>query len=220
MVFDELVNEVCERLNLTSDDARSRVGRAVNSRYRRLTSSIGLETSRRVQVSAITTIGSRDLTFTGIEKVSAVIDKSSGKDIPLHQITPDEMLVMPFSSDPPRHFTVLRMHPTSVDIRLDSAGTSATTLYANGHITVSTLAGNQTPDFAESFHDILIFGAMADEYRKMEKMPLYQMCEQDYEKRLSDLRMWIAKSGYQDQYQGKDRTMNNRWPRQSTGGWY
>lgn len=210
MIFDELVSETAERLNLTSDEAKGRVGRGINSRYRRLTSSIGLETTRRTQVSTSAQVGNQTMTFTGIEKVLAVIDKSSGVDVPLVQITPDEMHVAPLSNQPPRHFSVNRVYATSIDILVDCIPTSAFTLYADGYITISTLSGNGVPAFPESFHDILIFGAMADEYRKMEKMQLYQLCEADYEKRLSDLRMLIAKSGWQDQYQGKTVT-NKRW---------
>jgi len=213
-----VVLEVAERLNLTSDEARSRIGRAVNNRYRRLTSSIGLDTTRRTQVSTAASIGIQTITFTGIEKVLAVIDKSSGKDIPLTQITPDEMHVQSLSNQPPRHFSINRVYATSVDILVDCIPATTFTLYADGLITVATLAGNQVPAFPESFHDILIFGAMADEYRKMEKMQLYQICESDYEKRLSDLRMLIAKSAYQDQYQGKSVT-NKRWWQQGGLGY-
>lgn len=218
MIFDELVLDVAERLNLTSDEAKSRIGRALNARYRRLTSSIGMETTRRTQVSAVASIGVQTIIFTGIEKVLAVIDKSSGQDVPLTQITPDEMHVIALlGTDPPRNFSVNRTGATSVDILVDCIPTSAFTLYADGYITLNTLAGNQVPAFPESFHDILVYGAMADEYRKMEKMQLYQMCEQDYEKRLSDLRMLIAKSGYLTQFQGK--TSNNRqwWERNELG---
>lgn len=292
MIFEELVQEICERLNLTSDEAKSRVGREINSRYRRVTSSIGLQTSRYLQTSKVSTIGNRTVTFTGIEKVMAVIDKNSGKDIPLTEITFDEMHITPVKSEPPRKFAVINMHPTSVDIYLDcipsnygsqlatvasggtgyavndiltlvggtfteagtfkvttidasgvitgvtfvgagtytvaasspvsttgGTGTGATLtvtfgghiLYADGHTTLTTLSGNQAPDFPESFHDILIFGVMADEYRKMEKFQFYQASEADFERRLSDLRMWIAKSAYKDIYQGKYTGRNLRW---------
>lgn len=211
MIFDELVSEVCERLNLTSDEAKSRVSRELNMRYRRVTSSIGLETSRRTQVSKAATIGSSSLTFTGIEKIIAVIDKSSGTDIILSQVTPDEIHILPVKEQPPRNFAVNRMHSTSVEITLDCVPTTTFTLYADGHVSLSTLSGGQAPDFPESFHDILIYGAMADEYRKMEKENYAKDSEIDYERRLSDLRMWIAKSAYLDIYQGKYNNSRLRW---------
>lgn len=121
-------------------------------------------------------------------------------------------------TDPPRNFSINRTYSTSVDIMVDCIPTTTFTLYADGLITLSTLAGNQVPAFPESFHDILVFGAMSDEYRKMEKIPLYQASEADYEKRLSDLRMLIAKSAYQDIYQGKS-IVNKRWWQQSDNGY-
>lgn len=214
MIFDEIVTEVCDQLNLTSDEAKSRIGRRINSRYRRITSSIGLEVSRRVPVSQAVTPGNRYVTFNGVEKILAVIDKSSGKDITLDQVTIDEMHDLPVKADPPRHFAVTTMTANSVTVWLDASPAKAYTLYADGEVTVTTLSGSQAPAFPESFHDILVFGVVADEYRKMEKPSLARDAETDYEKRLSDLRMWIAKSAYLDNYQSK-----NKWKRWRLVGW-
>lgn len=220
MIFDELVAETCERLNLTSDEAKSRVGRELNNRYRRMTSSIGLETSRRTQVSKTATVGSQSVTFSGIEKVSAVIDKSTANlDIALAEVTMDELHVLPIKTEPPRHFAIDRMHYNTVTIKIDCVPATTFTLYADGIVNLTTLAGNSSPDFPESYHEILIFGAMADEYRKMEKVDLAHDCEQDYERRLSDLRMYIAKSGYLDIYQGKYKSQSFRWTRDNALLW-
>lgn len=220
MIFSDIVLEVCERLNLTSDEAKSRVAREINRRYGRVTTSIGLSTSRFTQIQTTATVGNRNLTFTGVEKLIAVIDKSSGVDVPLKQITMDEMhITPPRDGQPPRKFSVIRMHPTSVDIYLDGNPTTPYILYADGEITVSTLAGAQTPDFPESFHDLLVYGAMADEYRKMEKLELAEACEKDFEMRVSDLRMFIAKSAYLDLYQGRYTGHNFRWTRDAQINW-
>jgi hypothetical protein len=220
MVFEELVTEVCELLNLTSQDARSRVGRAINRRYRRITSSIGLETSRRAEFDADSTVGERTLTFEGVEKLMNVIDRSSGKDVILNEVGPEEIITLPVRDSSPRNYAVTRIHPDSVEITTDCEPPVGTefTLYAQGHENTSTLAGNQSPDFPESFHEILVFGAMADEYRKMEKVQLSRDCELDYERRLSDLRMWIAKSAYHDVAQGLTKGSKEWWgPRSSWG---
>lgn len=219
MIFSEIVVEVAERLNLTSDEAKSRIARNLNNRYRRVTSSIGLDTSRFVQVSQIATIGNRTITFQGVEKLIAVIDKSTGVDVPLSQVSMDEMHIIVVKTDPPRKFAVTRIHPSSVDIYVDSVPSTAYTLYADAHTNVINLGANDQPDFPESFHDILIFGGMADEYRKMEKAQLADMSEKDYEARLSDLRMWIAKSAYRDIYQGKYQGKNFRWTLDPQTSW-
>jgi hypothetical protein len=45
---------------------------------------------------------------------------------------------------------------------------AAFTLQADGYERADTLTGSQEPAFRESFHDILIEGVLADEYRKLE----------------------------------------------------
>ena len=304
MLFDEIVSEACERLNLTSDEAKSRVSRHVNNRYRALTTSIGLQTSRIVSVSQVATINNRLITFTNIEKILAVIDKTDPlQDIVLEQITPDEMHVTPQRLQPPRKFALWTMDPISVTIEVDctpsqsassaviaGGGTGYTigdvltlsggtlfsgknpttfkvatlgasnavatvtlgevgfytvlptnpvsvtggtgsgctltvtwaapfTLYADALSTVTTLSGSQKPDFPESFHDILIYGAMADEYFKMEKPQMAQMFDQKFEQRLSDLRGFIAKTAYLDQYQGRYNGRAFRWSRDAQLLW-
>lgn len=231
MTYEEIISETAERLGLASDEAKSRIRREVDSRYRRATSSIGLETSRRAQISKAATIGNRTITFgtvgtapqvagatapAPIEKVLAVIDKTSTRDLVLRQVTMDDMHDLPVRTVMPRHWAVASMHTGSVDVYLDTVPATTFTLYADvilGMPAGLTTLTNQTPspDFPESFHELIIFGVMADEYRRMEKMALAQSCELDYEKRLSDLRMFIAKTAYMDQYQGRSRNSGYRW---------
>ena len=217
MIVDDLVSDICEKLNLTSDEAKSRVIRELNTRYRRVTSSIGLETSRRTQTQITVNIASQEFTFQGIDKIIAVIDKRSGKSVPLTQVTVDEMYNLPIASgDNPHNFAVKRTHKSTIDVLIDCLPTTQFILYADGYNTIGvTLVGSVAPDFPEDFHDILIYGVMADEYRRMEKLDLAKDAELNYESRLSDLRMFISKSAYLDIYQGKDtpipRWMRNVW---------
>jgi hypothetical protein len=157
------------------------------------------------------------MTFTGIEKILAVIDKSGRSDIVLGQVTPDEIHILTVLTGPARHFAIERIHPNSIDILMDAKPTVTNfTLWADAIVNLSTLSAGQSPDFPESFHDILVWGVMADEYRKMEKLSLMQDAEANYEKRLSDLRMWIAKSAYLDVVQGKYTTRSFRWTNNSS----
>jgi hypothetical protein len=139
------------------------------------------------------------------EKVLLVLDpKDPKRPTLLKQVTPDELYLLPTKSSAPRHWAALGLNAASVDIKVDALNpTTNTVLAADVMVNLSTLAGHNAPDFPESFHDILIFGAMADEYKRLEKMPFAQDAELNFEKRLSDLRMWIAKSAYLDIVQGK-----------------
>ena len=233
MTFTQIVAEVMDRLNLTSAAAQTRVGNDVNDRYRRVTSSIGLDTSRRTQVSATAALNNRTMTFTGIEKILIVIDKSElatgGQEIVLDQITMDEMHITPLQGNTipgtttptgmPRHYSVTNMHPNSVDIYMDIIPSRGFQLFADGLRNVAVLGANDSPDFPESFHDILVWGAMADEYRKMEKPQLMQDAEINFERRVADLRMFIAKSAYLDIHQGRYNGRSFRWTRDAANLW-
>ena len=273
-------------MNLTSDQAISRIGREINSRYRRVTSSLGLATSRPVEVSAAVTLGSQYVTFSGMTKVISVHNRGAG--LLLHEVTLEEIPVIQISEtgtadsgstttlvdtertealttdhvgsviqftsgtlsgqssvitsftpgtdtivfspavstsvlvghtyiilagneDDERDFAIYSTTAITVTIVLNSIPTTAHTLYAEGLSNVASLSGSGTPAFAEDFHDILVFGAVADELRKMEKVQLAKDAEDDFERRLSDLRMFIAKSAYLDMYQGKTNSERNWW---------
>lgn len=204
MTFNELLVSVLDRMNISSDDGKRRIMRFLNDRYRRATSSIGLNSSRRTQVSKAATIGNRDITFPSIEKLEAVIDKSTGVDVPLEEISHAEMIDESLITEPPTKYAIQSVTSTGITIRLNCTPATTFTLYADGLALANTQTGvNDSPNFPESFHDLLVFGAMADEYRKMEKQALARDAEMDYERRLSDLRMMLAKSAYQKIYQNK-----------------
>lgn len=213
MTFLELVNEVTDRLNLTSDQAISRVGREINSRYKRVTSSIGLVTSRRLADVAVQTVtDNRYLTFTGIEKVLSVLDVTDPDNpVVLVERGFDEMNTLPLTGGQPRNYAVSTMGANYVIIYVDSDIVEDAFIKADGLELADTLSGSMTPAFAESFHDALVFGAVADELRKMEKIQLAKDAEEDFERRVSDLRMFIAVSGFKDIYQGKTVESQNWW---------
>ena len=201
--FQELSTDIMDRLNLTSEDAASRVMKTLHTRYKRVTSSIGLIPSRRTRVSNTATIGSRDLTFSSIEKVDVVYRIVGTKTIKLDEITSDEMVDEPLKTEPVTKYCIRSMTDTTVTIRMNVTPTTAFTLYAEGLASQSRIAPDASPAFPESFHDVLIYGVLADEYRKKEQFEFMRAAEEDYENRLSDLRMFIAKSAYLNLYQGK-----------------
>ena len=205
MTFTEIVTEVAARLNLTSSEATTRIGRNVNIRYKRLTTALGLQTSRRTTVQATATLGVSTLAFTSIEKIINVQDRSDSATAPriLDEVTVEEIREASSDRDEPTKYAILTTSSTGVTILMDCVPQTAFTLYADAHAVVSTLSGSNEPAFSESFHDILIEGAIADELRKQEKLQLARDQELVYEARLGDLQMWIAKSAYQDIYQGK-----------------
>lgn len=155
--------------------------------------------------SANTTIGSAEVTFTSMEKITRVyiLDADSNK-IFLDEVTVDELREeTPATSDSPRRWAVKSYTNDDVVILLDKLAETQYAVKADGFSTTSTLSGSNTPQFPESFHDILIEGVLADEYMKLEKPDLAKISEMRYERRLSDLRMWAAKSVYLNTRQGE-----------------
>ncbi len=205
--FAELINEVADRLNLTSDQAMARIGRSVNERYRWMASSIGLQTSVRGTVTATATIGSRFLTFAA-EKLFAVYDASATPPQMLEETTAEQMRLLPLGTDPARIYAIYRVGSSTVTIWLNAVPTTAYVLTADIETTLTTLTSGLIPAFPEDFHDLLVYGAMATELDKMEKYDLAAKQEALYEKRLSDLRLFLAKTAYRDLVQGGGGRVN------------
>jgi hypothetical protein len=211
MTFDEIVEAVRDQLNLTSTESETRVGKRLNQRYKWLTSSLGLNITRRITRPATATIGSSELTFTDIEKIVNVVDRTSSPHKILTEVVVDRLRSEAVTTRAtPRRYAVLTTTDSTVTILMDCVPETAFVLYADGYRTLSTLSGELVPAFPESFHDVLYWGTLADEYRKMMQPALAKDAEDTYQMRLSDLRMFIAKSAYLDIAQGIDNPLRYR----------
>lgn len=204
MTFTEIVSRISKRLNQTSAASLTRIGESVNDVYKAATASIGLSVTRRTEVQANANISSQYVTFTGVEKVISVIDKSTGQNRFLDEVTVDELDRGPTAdADTPTKYAIYRSNAGSVQIKLNAVAQTAYTLYAPAYILAPTLSGTQEPAFPESFHDVLVSGGFYEEYMKLEKPALAMIEQKKYEDRMGDLRLFIATSPQQDIYQGK-----------------
>lgn len=212
--FDEMVANVMDELNLTSTDAQTRVGKRINERYRQVISAIGLDTSKRTDLQLEVDPADSDfddlplLQIDGIEKVLR-IQLYTGPDsrpILLDELTYDEITGMTLLTGSPRAYAIYRMGSGSVTIRLDSDPPDSVdpfTLLIEGLELTDELADDSEPAFSSDYHKLLEEGAKADERKKMEKFEMAAEHEAKFEQRLSDLKMFIAKSSYLDRFQGK-----------------
>lgn len=276
MTFDAVVATICDRLNLTSAAATTRVGGFVNERYKQVCSGIGMQSSIRTTVAAATSIGSRYLTFTcgkvfnvfdqfgrSITSITRVLQVATITTATAHgyqtgaaiviagavqteyngvftitvlstttftitvtgaPATPatgtitcetqqiqrilfersfDEIRYMPVQADPPQNWAVQLMGATTVTIFLDSTPTTSYILNADAEVNLTTLSGSQVPAFSQDYHDILVRGGLADELYKMEKYAMSKVQEDAFEKRMGELRLYIAKTNALDIFQGK-----------------
>jgi hypothetical protein len=229
VTMNELVEYIAADLNTPSQEIKTRIGHELNVRYRQVTSSIGMIPTRRVQVDEIF-IGANDvstLSFSDIEKIDIVFrydvpypdaPESTDKPILLREITFDELLTKTIRTDFPTLYCIRSTSPTSVTVQFDCVPAVDTNIimYASGLAKATTLSNNDQPAFPESFHDILIHGVKADEYRRREKHNLAKECEALFQQRLSDLRMFFAKSAYLDIYRGKHTPSMGWWDYESS----
>lgn len=199
MSFDEIVSDVAGRLALTTTDAITRIGLRVNRRYRRITTSIGMVTTRRTTGSFTVVAATRTQTIPG-EKVLSI--SVTGATENLDAVSYDEMLEKVPSTGNPTCWAVKRTNAADVTVVFNSTMDSGLDLVVQVEDVGSTLSGSQVPAFPESWHDILVFGALADELRKKEKIQLARDAEMEYERMLGELRLHIAANGWQDQQQG------------------
>lgn len=113
------------------------------------------------------------------------------------------------SSSPAQQYAIQAMGASTVTIFLGSIPSTVYILSADVEINLTDLSGSGVPNFPADFHDLLIKGGLASELYKMEKYDLSSVQEEKFEKRLGELRLFIAKSAYIDIYQGKSR--RNGW---------
>lgn len=130
----------------------------------------------------------------------------------LGERTVDELRMMPIQADPPQNYAVYSMNADEVTVMLDAIPSSAYILNADVEVNITSMTSADVPAFPQDFHDILVRGPMADELMKMEKYSEAEVQEGKFEKRLSELRLFIAKSSglniFQGRYQGYTFNLN------------
>jgi hypothetical protein len=206
MTFTEIVDEVLARTRQTSPEASDRIGRAVNDRNRRVTSSIGMATTRRVEVPGDTVVGIDEVDFDLVKILAVFIPEAVSQRRVLREVTFDEwrgMKVYAPSSGPPTTYAIGTTGPSTVQILIYPTPDAIYTLGADGLDVMPPLSGAIEPPFTVDFHDILMHGALADEWMQLKQDDLSKRAEQMYEQRLAEYRMFIAKSAYLDIHQGK-----------------
>lgn len=209
MTYTEIVATVAKRCNLTSAEALLRIGDEVNERYKWIATSIGFNTIARRVAKATTTIGDRYLVFgpgngiLGVQKSLSVFNAGFNPPLVMGEITFDQMRNQVPGTDPAQQYAISEMGAKSVTIYLGSSPSTAYELSMDCLASVATLQGADEPAFSENYHDILIYGAMASEYDKLEKAVLADKKEKQFEGRMAELRLFIAKSAYLNIYQNR-----------------
>src|SRR5574341_402487 len=209
MTFTEIVTKIKDKCNLSTTTATTRIGEEVNTRYRAITSELGLITTRRGTITAASSIGNNMLTFTPCESIINVVDRSTTPYRVLQQVTVEELRQrQPSANNFAQYYAIFSQGYNSVTIMMDCVPAAIFTLYADVHQNLSTLSGSQVPVIPESFHDVLFWGVLYEELGKLQRPVDAKDAKLEYEDRLSKLRFFLAKSSYLENYHGKNRHGN------------
>lgn len=195
MTFDAIKKAVKDYVNLSSQEADTRIGEAINRHYQRVTASLGLDIVRFVTRSASMTAGVRTVTFTQIEKIDRIIDTTDSTAIrTLREASVNTIRTTQPTSGQPTEWAPLSSTSNSVTAVFDTLPQTAYSLQADGWATVTVLQGNDEPQFAESYHDILTWSVLAEELLRKDKLNLAEAYEVKAEKLLSEFRHFLAES--------------------------
>ncbi len=198
MTFLELQDRVRARMNRTSTESRDRIKTFINERLRATQTSTGLGRLRRGTVSLNTTADSSDLTTTGLVKVFAVSQPSLSRV--LREVTFNAMRLKDpgfITTGAPLEYAVNSFSATSTGLKLWPKPDAIYALEIDGLLIGTDLsADSDVPAMPEDFHDVLILGAMADEYDHDGDKKMADKMEAKYELRRRELRYFVAKTAY------------------------
>lgn len=204
MTFLNLQDRVMARMNRTSTESRDRIKTFINERLRATQTSTGLGRLRRGTVSLDTTADSNVLTTTGLVKVFAVSLPSLSRV--LREVTFNAIRLKDpdfVTTGAPLEYAVNSFSATSTGLKLWPKPDAAYTLEIDGLLTGTDLStDSDVPAMPEDFHDVLILGAMADEYDHDGDKKMADKMEAKYELRRRELRYFVAKTAYLTTRQG------------------
>jgi hypothetical protein len=203
VTFTQLKTKVKDYCNLTSTEADTRIGLALNATYRRITASLGLDAARFVTRSQSMTDGVQTVTFTDIEKIDRIRDTTDSTALrALTEVSIDQIKSTQPSEGQPCTWALQNTDADSVTVVFDAIPQTAYSLQADGWTTLSDLSGTDEPAFPESYHDVLAWSVIAEELLKKEKDKLAGTYQAKADKLLADLRFFLADSPSRDTRQG------------------
>lgn len=213
-----------DRLNLSSDEARTRLSAFLNERARNVQTSCNLGRVRRGELTVTATASNLNVILTstpaGAEDPIVCIKpftiRRADRLSPLTERTQDQLLTA--SVDPrsgqPDAYAVVRYGAVDCEIQLDRAPSTDLDLEVEGLLLGTDLvADSDVPAFPEDFHDVLVFGALADEYDHFDKPDLAAKQDAKFDRRVRELRYFIQKSIYLARVQNNGRGPAFWWSR-------
>lgn len=212
MTYKQVQDRVLDRLNLTSTDARTRIKNFINERYRNAVTSCSMQRVRMGNFSATTVSGATTVTVSGAKPVTITMPA-------LNRGLGERSLDQLRSYDPsgqwsgaPQFYAVTNFGAQNFTLQLMPKPDGAYVLNIDGYaLGIDLTADADLPAFPEDFHDLLIFGVLADEYDHMGEEDKALKQEAKFARRLADLRYFIAKSTYLHRLQNGTMMESSSW---------
>lgn len=197
MTFATLQDRVMSRLNWSASANRDLVKAYINDRLRRVQSSLNLTPTRRGITSVATVSGNAFATVTGVAKVLGIVDAVTLKR-PLLETTAHLIRAKDPAAEVtgvPEEYAIYTHLADSVQLQFYPKPDAVHTLSVDALLIGTELTSpSDEPTFPEDFHDILIHGAEADGWARLEKPKLADRAERAFEQRMSELRYFLVKS--------------------------
>jgi hypothetical protein len=213
VTFVNIQDRVMARTNLTSTTARTRIKAFVNERLRAVATSVNMGRVRFGAISINTVANTNTITTTGLVKAFTV-------SIPLENVTLEERTtdqLRAYDQDVsengvPRFYAVKAVNATTLTLQLYPEPDAIYAVAIEGVLTGTDLsADGDVAGIPEDFHDLLVFGALADEFPHLSKLEEAAYYEGKFEQRLKALRMWIAKRSFLSRGLEKGNTSSYWW---------
>ncbi len=163
MTFLEIQDQVMNRLNLVSDDARTRIKVEINLRNAEVQSGINLERTRRGLATFTTVSGNSLVTQSGVAKVLSVFDPVYLRR-PLTEVSQNEIRLLDAPSAVqgiPYLYAINTQHASTVTLRLFPQPQNVNALQADVLLQGTNMVDDtDEPTFPEDYHDILVLGVL------------------------------------------------------------
>jgi hypothetical protein len=211
VTFTQIRSRVLSRTNQSSATAQTRVGEFINERYRALVTSINMGRVRGGSVSVNTVAATATITPAVIKPRTLRIESLNRI---LTELTLDQIRNIDASntlSGAPDSYAVIAYTATGCTIQLLPVPDDAYAIKIDGLVAGTDLSGVDVPAFPEDFHDILVFGALADEMDHLGRPDEAAKAEAKMNRRTGELRYFIAKSNYLHRVQGDNLWQGSWW---------
>lgn len=190
MTFLQLQNDVLERINNSSSEARVRVRRFLNEWHRRILTELGLEAPRRAETTLSVVAGTDEYTLSStIARINGI--QNEGDLVALAERSLEWMRIVDPDdswSGTPEFYALRSDRKLKLKPKPDTNGTYTIDYEAQ----IAELDDDaDLPLIHEDFHYLLVRGALINEYEKQDDMTRLAYAQKEMDRGMAKLRIWL-----------------------------